>query len=420
LVASKSSKSVFSRIRDTWKTKSKFTIHPFKALHTRTLLPLSLRDYLARFSMEFVIAGIAFFALVTNYSIASHAELLETKDQSVIFSFLKNNPAFNVALLTRSNTTTILARTDQWVTSTLAQSPFSGIVLASANTGTTTANDPTTIQDNVIVKTNPADTDNFMRHGETVYEVEPGDSIAAIASSFGISPQTVMLENQLTESSTINPGQKLTILPTTGVSHKVVAGETLEGIAKKYNVSEDDILDANDLEFPDDILAGDTLVIPLGTVSLPPSPSNFVKTTTGKVALTQATAPANFSAGNLVFMWPTVTHNITQGFSSAHTGIDISDSQREPIYASESGFVEIAGWQTGYGNTIVINHGNGFKTRYGHASELYVKAGDQVAKGQVIAKQGNTGRVRGITGIHLHFEILVNGKRVNPFNYVKP
>jgi murein DD-endopeptidase MepM/ murein hydrolase activator NlpD len=93
----------------------------------------------------------------------------------------------------------------------------------------------------------------------------------------------------------------------------------------------------------------------------------------------------------------------------------------EPIYASESGFVESAGYVTnGYGNMILINHGNGFKTRYGHASELYVKAGEYVTKGQLIAKQGHTGHVRGATGIHLHFEIIVNGHVVNPLKYVKP
>ena len=90
------------------------------------------------------------------------------------------------------------------------------------------------------------------------------------------------------------------------------------------------------------------------------------------------------------------------------------------IYASESGFVELSGYRTGYGNSITINHGNGYKTLYAHASELYVSAGDQVTKGQVIAKQGRTGRVRGITGIHLHFEIIKNGGRVNPLSYVKP
>jgi murein DD-endopeptidase MepM/ murein hydrolase activator NlpD len=387
-------------------------------------LPLSLRDYVARFSLEFVVIAIAIFAIMTNFSISNHAHMLEASDQSVIFSFLKSNPNLNSNLFSQSSTTTILAKTDQWVASAFSQSPFSGIVLASTvSTAKAQEMDATTIQDNVIVKTNPADTDNFMRHGRTVYEVNSGDSIVSIASSFGISPQTIMLENNLNESSTLKPGQKLTILPTTGVSHTVKLGETTSGIADKYKVTEDDLLDVNDIELPDDIIAGDILVIPLARVEMPnvPKPApKFVRNTSGQIALTQATAPANFSAGSLIFKWPTTTSTITQGFHSRHSGLDISNSQRVPIYASEAGFVEISGWQSGYGNTIVINHGNGFKTRYGHASELYVKAGDEVAKGQTIAKQGNTGRVRGITGIHLHFEIIRNGVKVNPLNYVKP
>jgi murein DD-endopeptidase MepM/ murein hydrolase activator NlpD len=387
------------------------------------LLPLSLRDYVARFSLEFVVLAIAIFAMLTNFSIANHANLLETSDRSVIFSFLKNNPQLNSALFSQSNTTTILARTDQWVASAFSQSPFSGIVLASTASASKSDTNEGTIQDNVIVKTNPADTDNFMRHGRTVYEVNSGDSIVSIASSFGVSPQTIMLENKLDENSTIKPGQKLTILPTTGVSHTIKAGETVSDIAAKYKVSEDDILDVNDLELPDDVLAGDTLVIPLAKVDLPNTAkpaTKFVKNTSGQITLSKASAPANFSAGDLKFMWPTTTSTITQGFHSRHSGLDISNSQKVPIFASEAGFVEISGYESGYGNTIVINHGNGFKTRYGHASELYVKAGDQVAKGQTIAKQGNTGRVRGATGIHLHFEITKNGGRVNPLNYVKP
>ncbi len=344
---------------------------------------------------------------------------METKDQSVIFSFLRSNPALNLALFSQNNTTTILAKSDQWVTTTLGQSPFSGIVLASTNTGNDSANP--TIQDNVIVKTNPADTNSFMRHGETVYEVSSGDSIISIASSFGISPQTIMLENKLDQNSTLRPGQKLTILPTTGITHSVKSGETVSQIAAKYKIDENDLLDANDLELPDDIMPGDNLVIPMAQVGMPTkTASKFVTDTSNKITLKQASAPADFIGGPISFMWPTPVRTITQGFSSRHTGLDISDSKMEPIYASADGFVEISGYQTGYGNTIVINHGNGFKTRYGHASELYVSAGDKVVKGQNIAKQGRTGRVSGVTGIHLHFEILKNGARVNPLLYVKP
>jgi lysostaphin len=89
-----------------------------------------------------------------------------------------------------------------------------------------------------------------------------------------------------------------------------------------------------------------------------------------------------------------------------------------PIYAADSGVVEISqgGYNGGYGNTIVINHGGGKKTRYGHASKLLVKKGEEVEKGQVIALMGSTGRS---TGPHLHFEVIINGRRYNPLNYIK-
>ena len=356
---------------------------------------------------------IATLAIITNVTLSSHANLLESKDFSVIFSYLRSNPDLNIPLLASSDTTTILARADRLIYEASAQSNYPQATLANSS--------QTTIQENVIVKTNPADTGSALRQGRTVYQVEGGDTIVGIAGSFGISPTTIMLENKLDETSIIKPGQQLTILPTTGISHVFKENETIESLAQKYKVSEDDLLDANDLELAEDALAGDILVIPLPRVDLParPAPSKFVRDESNKIALKQAAVPSNF-VGGLNFIWPTPVRTITQGFKRGHTGLDISDSKKEPIYASEEGFVEVSGWQSGYGNTIVLNHGNGFKTRYGHASELYVSAGDKVAQGQVIAKQGRTGRVRGVTGIHLHFEIIKNGSRVNPLGYVKP
>lgn len=280
-----------------------------------------------------------------------------------------------------------------------------------------------TIQEDVIVKTNPADSERFLNTARSTYEVQPGDTIVEIAASFGISPSTIMVENNLNESSVIHPGQKLSILPTTGVTHKVTASDTLETLAQKYKVDENDLLDANDLELPSEILVGDLLVIPLNKVDTPANPNaapKFITDTSNKVALKQASAPADLSAGSLSFIWPTAARTITQGFFSRHLGIDISNSRMVDIYAAEEGFVELSGYRTGYGNSITINHGNGYKTLYAHASELYASAGDHVTKGQVIAKQGRTGRVRGVTGIHLHFEIIKNGSRVNPLSYVKP
>ncbi len=350
--------------------------------------------------------------------------MISSTDQSVIFSFLKSNPKLNTRLLTTSDTTTILAKSDQLVSKALAQSPF-GIVLTQAAAPAKTSNqDPTTIQADVIVKTNPADTQSTYRQGLTKYSVQAGDTVVSVASSFGISPQTLMMENKLNTTSSLKAGQELTILPTTGITYTLKQGDTMESILNKYKIAEEDFLDANNIESFDDLDVGATVIIPLESVTMPAAPkpaSKFTNTQTGKVALKQATAPAGLLDGPVDFMWPTPVRSITQGFSSRHTGLDISDSKMEAIYAAADGFIEISGYQAnGYGNTIVINHGSGFKTRYGHASELYVQAGDMVKKGQLIAKQGRTGRVRGATGIHLHFEILRNGVRANPLNYIRP
>ena len=414
----------FQKISQAWQSNSKFTIHPFRSLHSRHILPLSITDYLSRFSLEFVLLGIAVLAVFVNIFIVQNAPILTSSDQSILFSFVKNHPSLNNQLLSSANVTTLLASGDQLVTQALSQSGISLALASSQSDGDQPVHsDPTSIQDDVIIKPNPSDTENFARHGVTTYEVEPGDTISGIASNFGISPQTIMTENKIDEQSILRPGQELNILPTTGITYTVKAGDTLDALLDKYKISEDAFLDANNLESFEDLAAGSIVVIPQQSVSTPtPStPSNFVKNDSGQVPLTEATAPANLIVGPVSFIWPTPVRNITQGFSSRHTGLDISDSKKEPIYAAADGFVEIAGYQTnGYGNTIVINHGNGYKTRYGHASELYVKAGDYVTQGQLIAKQGNTGRVQGITGIHLHFEIIKDGVRVNPLNYVQP
>lgn len=361
--------------------------------------------------------AITFAAIFVNFSLNNHANLISSSDQSVVFSFLKNNPTLNSHLLASSDTTTILANADLLVSKALAQS----VVLTSSQNSRLAKSAPT-IQEDVIIKPNPADTQSTNRSGLTTYIVNPGDTIVSVAASFGISPQTIIMENKLNETSKLKAGQELVILPTTGITYTLKDGDTLEAILKKYKTNEDDFLDANNLESFEDLEVGSTVVIPMN-VSLPASAKapTFIKSSTGQVALTKASAPASFIGGPVSFIWPTTTRSITQGFQSRHQGLDISDSKMEPIFAAADGFVEISGYQAnGYGNTIVINHGNGFKTRYGHASELYVKAGEYVKKGQTIAKQGRTGRVRGVTGIHLHFEVIKNEAKVNPFSYVKP
>lgn len=110
-------------------------------------------------------------------------------------------------------------------------------------------------------------------------------------------------------------------------------------------------------------------------------------------------------------------YRILFGVRDFHTGIDIGATHGSNIVAAESGTVILAnyGWNGGYGNYIIINHGNGITTRYAHASKLYVSAGQTVSKGQVIAAVGTTGNS---TGPHLHFEVRTNGTHKNPLNYL--
>lgn len=129
--------------------------------------------------------------------------------------------------------------------------------------------------------------------------------------------------------------------------------------------------------------------------------------------------------GSGQFMWPTDSRYITSEFGgrihpitgiyTGHTGIDIGASYGDPVYAAESGTVILADWYGGYGYAVIIDHGSGISTLYGHNSSLSVSAGQTVSRGQVIANVGSTGWS---TGPHCHFEVRVNGEYVNPMGYL--
>ena len=108
------------------------------------------------------------------------------------------------------------------------------------------------------------------------------------------------------------------------------------------------------------------------------------------------------------------THPIT-GTQRFHSGVDIGGDYGDPIYAAQAGTVEYAGWISGYGNAVIINHGGGISTLYGHCQALDVSTGQSVAQGELIAECGSTGNS---TGPHCHFEVRVNGEPVNPLAYL--
>ncbi len=250
------------------------------------------------------------------------------------------------------------------------------------------------------------------------YTVQSGDTISGIARKFGVSVNTILWENSLSATSLIKPGNQLVILPSSGVSHTVSKGETLGQIAKLYGVTADEILKTNSLANANQLRIGAKLIIPGGSKLAAATPSSPTVRKTGAVSAIKnfIKTPAVIPTG-AKWVWPTVGHRITQYYSWSHTGLDIANKTGTPIYAAEAGTVESVGYNRGgYGNQIIINHGGGKKTRYAHLSAFDVRTGAKVTKGQYIGAMGSTGRS---TGPHLHFEVMINGQRYNPLNYVR-
>ncbi len=257
------------------------------------------------------------------------------------------------------------------------------------------------------------------RSKNETYTVESGDTLGTIAQKFEISVNTILWANSLTWNSTIKPGQTLTILPRSGVSHTVKSGETIAEIAKKYQVDPTAIIEGNKLASATDIQVGEDLIIPDGINPTDVVVRQRTPQSLGNVIKNFFIPPPAGSGQELggKFLWPVLSRRITQYFGLRHTGVDIGETIGDPIYAAESGRVERAGWNNGgYGNYVILNHGNGIQTLYGHQSKILVKAGDTVTRGQTIGLIGSTGRS---TGPHLHFEIRINGRVTNPLNYIR-
>lgn len=248
------------------------------------------------------------------------------------------------------------------------------------------------------------------------YEVKSGDTLSKVADKFGISTDTIKWANGLDDVNTIKPGQTLKILPVSGVSHTVVAGDSLESVAKKYSAEAQAILDFPFNDIPDDfkLRIGQVLIIPDGT---PPSKPATLRSRPVPQYLASPSSPTFTAPGGGQFIWPT-TGGMTQYFAWYHPGIDVANRAAPAIIASDGGVVTVAGWpdRYGYGNRIIIDHGNGYTTLYAHLSNVYVTEGERVSRGQAIGQMGSTGRS---TGIHLHFEIRYKGVAVNPLAILK-
>lgn len=297
------------------------------------------------------------------------------------------------------------------------------------------------VEEGFLMKTSSLTDQSARRaYGEgLIHTVEPGESIDSIAAKYHLKPDTVRWANTFAPGLAIKPGTQLIILPVDGVLHTVARNQTLLSISELYDVDLEQIIRQNHIQ-GGIIIANQELIIPGGrpilqrpgdefagvmpgpggrpTTSTPtqPKPAQIIPPTPQKPP---TGAIAQVTAG--IFQTPCNNCKITQYYRPGHYALDIQTKGADrPIFAAEAGTVIRAetGWNGGYGNVIEIEHSGGVVTLYGHNEALYVKNGDSVARGQEIAKMGNTGRVYGATGIHIHFEVRVNGVKKNPLLYL--
>lgn len=267
-----------------------------------------------------------------------------------------------------------------------------------------------------------------MKESQKTYTVEAGDSLWLIAKKNDMSIEELLKVNPtLTEDSLLQIGEELTLL----VPKPMISVQTKEQIIYKEAISKPieyrkdndqfkdyrkvieegkdgvkevtaHIIKINGYEEKREVVEEKVLeepkpsIVVVGTKELPP------KRATGS------------------FRRPISGGRLTSGFGprwgSFHAGVDLAASYGTSIYASDGGTVIFSGWNSSYGKTVKIDHGNGFVTWYAHCSSLYVSKGQKVAKGDKIAAIGSTGYS---TGPHVHFEVRKNGRAQNPMNYIR-
>jgi murein DD-endopeptidase MepM/ murein hydrolase activator NlpD len=246
------------------------------------------------------------------------------------------------------------------------------------------------------------------------YQVEKGDTLATISHKFDISEDTIRWQNNL-KTDDLNVGDTLEILPVSGIAYKVESGDTIYTIAKKFNVDPQKIADFPFNEFAGDgtsfaLVTGEVLIVPDG---IEPSAQDTIKPD-----VEVAQGPVAVATGGWYFP---VQGIITQYPVWYHMALDIAGPIGSPVYAAHSGTVDrvsVGTYDTGYGNNVWINDGDGIRTHYAHLNSVNVSVGDRVTGGEsVIGFRGNTGHS---TGPHTHFEVQVNGVLVNPLTYVSP
>ena len=269
---------------------------------------------------------------------------------------------------------------------------------------------------------------NETKEGEVTYTVTSGDSYYSIAEKYDLSVEALMKLNPGYDPKILRVGDVLTI-------SNAVPYLTVVNVERQRYVQDVPY----QVEYTDDssMYQGEYKVTSAGVYGKADMTANVTyingeeteREVVASVTLSQPVTeqqlrgtkerPTWYPTGS--FSWP-CTGILTSRFgyrsllgSTYHSGIDIGNSYGTSIYASDGGTVTYSGWRGGYGYLVIIDHGNGYQTYYGHNSSLVVSVGEHVYKGQQIARMGSTGVS---SGNHCHFGILINGTFVNPLNYL--
>ena len=269
------------------------------------------------------------------------------------------------------------------------------------------------------------------------YTVKSGDNVIGIAQKFGLKPQTVLFANYYTlldNPENLKPDQVLNILPVDGAYYQWQDGDGLNGVAKGLGVKPETIINyapnqldpatIGDYSHPN-IKSGTWLIVPGGSRDLV-SWSAPAGITRQNPAVARVLGPGACGAvsdgavGTGTFIWPSKNHYLSgYDYTAIHHGIDIAGNTGEAVWAIDAGVIVYAGWNNyGYGNMIMIDHGNGWQSLYAHLSGINVVCGQSVDQGTVIGAIGSTGNS---SGAHLHFEMMHTlYSKVNPWNFLPP
>lgn len=228
----------------------------------------------------------------------------------------------------------------------------------------------------------------------TQYKVKKNETLSDIARRFKVSAESIAGSSGINPEVSILPGQILNIPNKQGLVYKLKKGDTLAKVADYYKVKIDDIYSENQLDDYDLFKSGQKVFLP--------------------GAVIPETGP--------VWRIPVVSKVITSGWGTRsypqykfHMALDLR-ANYESVYAARKGKVTYSGWMGGYGNAIILTHDDNYQTLYAHNSKLFVKEGDYVSAGKVISRSGCTGYC---FGPHLHFEVIKDGKNVNPTKIIK-